>query len=134
MLTHFLLSSHISLSQVSPQGDYYRERVISFVSTLLGDEGPGSIISYLWQQNWATALSAGLGLETETYDLIYIDITLTDAGVRNASSVIGVVMKYVMILCKLDNSVMSSLWEDYVQLNTLNFDYAAKIDPATYTS
>ena len=133
-MTHFLSPSHISPSQVSPQGDYYREQAISFVNTLLGDEGHGSIISYLRQQNWATDLSAGLELETESYDLMYISITLTDAGVRNASSVIGVVMKYVMILRNLNNSVMSSLWEDYVQLSMLNFDYAAKIDPATYTS
>ena len=106
----------------------------SFVIGLLGDEEPGSIINYLRLQNWATDLYAGVELETESYDLVYVSIRLTDNGVRHASNVIRVVMQYVKILCNMDDNKMRSLWNDYIQVATLNFDFEGKTSPSGYAS
>ena len=108
--------------------------MIPFLNSLIGDEGRGSIINYLRQQHLATDLSAGLELQTESYSLMVIDITLTVGGVSQVSDVVGVVMQYMMLLRNLDNSTLRSLWEDYIQASTIKFNYAAKTSPSDYAS
>ena len=110
------------------------QHAIPFLNSLIGDEGPGSIIDYLRQNKLATDLSAGLELQTESYSLMVVEITLTVDGVRNVSDVMGVVMQYVTILRNLDNSTLHGLWDDYIQVSTIKFDYAAKTSPSDYVS
>ena len=110
------------------------EQVVPFISSLIGDEGPGSVIDYLRRQNWATDLSVGTELQTQTFDIIDVDITLTQSGIRHVSDVVGVVMQYASMLRNLDNDTLHKLWNDYVQVAIINFDYAAKTSPSDYAS
>src|SRR5690606_33658381 len=46
---------------------WYRHKLISFIAHLLGDEGPGSLLSYLKQQELVNQLSAGGGIDGSNY-------------------------------------------------------------------
>ena len=59
---------------------WYRHKLISFIAHLLGDEGPGSLLSYLKQQGLVNQLSAGGGIDGSNYKDFTIAFELTDAG------------------------------------------------------
>lgn len=46
--------------QVCSHLEKYREQVLPFLSHLIGNEGPGSILDHLQKQGWASSLIAGL--------------------------------------------------------------------------
>jgi insulysin len=61
---------------------WYRHKLISFIAHLLGDEGPGSLLSYLKQQDLVNQLSAGGGIDGSNYKDFTIAFELTHAGLN----------------------------------------------------
>ena len=48
----------------------YREQVLPFLSHLIGNEGPGSILDHLQKQGWASSLIAGLSYGYTSYSIL----------------------------------------------------------------
>ncbi|MGI2261511.1 insulinase family protein [Shewanella sp. GXUN23E] len=59
---------------------YYRSKPLTFISHLLGNESQGSLLHYFKEQGWATALSAGGGINGYNFKDYNISVQLTDAG------------------------------------------------------
>ncbi|HEX5792225.1 MAG TPA: insulinase family protein, partial [Rheinheimera sp.] len=59
---------------------WYKHKLISFIAHLLGDEGPGSLLSYLKQQDLVNQLSAGGGIDGSNYKDFTIAFELTHKG------------------------------------------------------
>ncbi|XP_078435815.1 insulinase (Peptidase family M16) family protein [Wolffia australiana] len=80
----------------------YLKKPDGYISHLMGHEGSGSLLSLLKAKGWATSLSAGVGDEgTNRSSIAYIFVTsihLTDSGLEDLYSVIGVIYQYIRLL------------------------------------
>ncbi|OOV85891.1 insulinase family protein [Oceanospirillum linum] len=77
---------------------YFRKKPTSYLASLIGHEGKGSLLSYLKAKGWATGLSAGSGLSTGEESLFSITINLTQAGFENSKDVVNAAFGYINLL------------------------------------
>lgn len=73
-------------------------------------------------------------VDTDTYTLMVVSVTLTDSGLRSISDIIGTVFQYVSVISSASSDTLKQKWDDYVSVKSLNFKYAPKYDPDTFTS
>eukprot|EP00941_MAST-03F_sp_MAST-3F-sp1_P004838 g4838.t1 len=101
-----------------------------YISSFLGHEGAGSLLSALKDAGWATAISAGPQLTPyEDYSLFAVEINLTELGFSHANDVMRSFFQY---LKKLE--VNKSLWNEDNMIRTLQFTYREPGDPADVVS
>lgn len=67
---------------------WYRHKLISFIAHLLGDEGHGSLLSYLKQQGLVNQLSAGGGIDGRNYKDFTVAFELTDSGLQQRDAIL----------------------------------------------
>ena len=77
---------------------WYRHKLISFIAHLLGDEGPGSLLSYLKQQELVNQLSAGGGIDGSNYKDFTIAFELTDAGLQQRDTILQALFSTLAML------------------------------------
>ena len=89
----------ISLSfAIPPLRPHYRAHPLALVSHLLGHEGRGSLLSALKGRGWAEGLSAGPGMGHPDFATFGITIRATEAGVAQATEVVGSVFAYLDLI------------------------------------
>lgn len=116
----------LTLNFAVPSGfDFWRSKPDSLLASLIGDEGPGSLLSLLKDKGYATALSAG------NYNLSFagefgINITLTDKGLAQVNDVIGLFFSYVARLKQ--RGLPRYYYDERRQLAQIAYDYR---DPMT---
>lgn len=76
----------------------YKEKPASYIASLIGHEGEGSLLSYLKAQGWATGLSAGSGISTKEEALFSIGINLTEPGVNAREEIINATFSYINLI------------------------------------
>ncbi|CAG9763189.1 unnamed protein product [Ceutorhynchus assimilis] len=80
----------------------YKSKSQHFLSHLLGDEGKGSLLSYLKKKLWVISSSSGnseSGIEHNSlYTLFTINLNLTAEGFKHLNQVIEVVFSYIKML------------------------------------
>lgn len=77
---------------------HFTKKPASYLASLIGHEGEGSLLSYLKAQGWATGLSAGSGISTGEESLFSISINLTETGFQNSDAVTNAVFGYISLL------------------------------------
>lgn len=87
----------ITFSLTDLRGDY-RSKPGRMFGYILGNEGKGSLLSYLKNKGWATSLSAGATSETDSYGSASVNIGLTFDGLQNYSGVIKSVLMYIALM------------------------------------
>lgn len=65
----------------------YQYKILSRISSLLGDEGEGSLLAFLKQQGWAEGLTAGQSLSGKHESLLTLQIQLTPLGLANVDRI-----------------------------------------------
>ena len=116
--------------QTPPLQYKYRNAVSQFLTKYLGHEGEGSILRNLKNECWATGLSAGTEIDTDSYTLLYVSIDITNDGLPHISEVIATVFQYIRLL---QGNLGLQEWKDFVRVNQLHFDYAERPIPGGYT-
>ena len=71
-------------------------------------------------------------MSTDTYSLLVIDISLTEQGLVNISEVISTVIQYAMLLQKVNKDEWKCQWNEFVDIQYVNFNYSSKISPDSY--
>ncbi len=66
----------------------YQQKPLSFISHLLGDEGPGSLLQILRQRGWITRLSAGGGISGYNFKNYDIEFGLTESGLAHYPQIV----------------------------------------------
>ena len=120
--------------QTPPLAPHYRQSVASFLSRYLGDEGSGSLLQYLRTQGWASGIIAGSEVDTESYTLLSVAVDLTEPGLPRVGEVIAAVFQYVRLLQSQTDSELAALWEDWVSVQRIIFDYQPKTEPSDYVT
>nr|CAI5844579.1 unnamed protein product [Callosobruchus analis] len=82
--------------------DKYKSKPHEYISHLMGDEGKGSLLSFLRNRVWAITTSIGNG-ESGTelnsiYSLYTVSIVLTEEGLKHLDEVIAAVFSYLHML------------------------------------
>ena len=76
----------------------YKSKPGRLIGYILGNEGKGSLLSYLKGKNWATTLSAGASSETDSYGDATVNIGLTETGLKNYKKVIKSTFMYINLM------------------------------------
>nr|WP_272880582.1 insulinase family protein [Candidatus Synchoanobacter obligatus] len=80
------------------QDKEYFSPAASYISSLIGDEGEGSILEALKREGWAQSLSAGYGKVSDHEGTINVEIELTEKGYHHIHEIISAVMSYVELI------------------------------------
>lgn len=106
---------------------YYRHKPEAILAYLIGHEGPGSILSFLKSKQWALALTAGSGINGSNFKDFNINISLSDLGEENISSIISIIFSYLALL-KL-TPLNEQYYREKKALAELSFAYQEKLSP-----
>lgn len=106
---------------------YYRHKPEAILAYLIGHEGPGSILSLLKSKQWALALTAGSGINGSNFKDFNINISLSDLGEENISSIISIIFSYLALL-KL-TPLNEQYYREKKALAELSFAYQEKLSP-----
>ena len=103
----------------------YKSKPLHYLSTIIGHEGKGSLISYLRRKVWALQLCAGNALDgfemNTTYSKFAISIILTQEGYENVDKVLVAVFSYLKMLKKSEPS--SRIFEEIKRVDKLDFEF-----------
>eukprot|EP00943_MAST-04B_sp_MAST-4B-sp1_P002723 g2723.t1 len=115
-----------------PLKDKYTKKASGYISHLLGDEGPGSILAALKNKGWANELMAGLVASTNSYAQMQVKIDLTKDGMEHVFNVVDMVYQYIhmMRLAKPQEWI----WQEMKDINEMNFRFKQKSEVDNYVS
>lgn len=77
---------------------WYRYKAVSFIAHLLGDEGPGSLLSGLKQRGLVNGLSAGGGIDGSNYKDFSLAFDLTANGLEGIMEILTACFGYFALL------------------------------------
>lgn len=121
--------------QLPPQMQHYQSKPESYLSSLIGDEGHGSILSYLKDEGWASELTAGAGGDNFSHSsnsmIFTVEIDLTDKGVSNWTQVARTVFQYLEMLRQYPRGGLPAyLHEERKQIAQMSFQFMQEKDPS----
>ncbi len=114
-----------------PLGDTQFHRPGAFISSLLGDEGPGSLLSLLKAQGWAESLSAGVN-ENELESMFSVNLTLTPEGVTQVTEIVDLVFQTLDLIEK--QGIEAWRYDEMAQLSDIAFQFQEAMNPMRYVS
>lgn len=107
----------------------YQVKPLDYISHLLGDEGEGSLLNYLKQQNWVTNLIAGSGIEGDDFKDFNVSFQLTQEGLDKREDILKALFSFLALI----KNGISEQWryEEKMQLFALAYQYedAPKLMP-----
>ena len=116
--------------QLASQLSGYRAKSSSYVSHLVGHEGPGSLLSLLKSLNYATGVSAGISSgnfdENSMFSIFLITVNLTSVGVANWLDVAQKVFEYLEMLRRA--GPVDWIEEEIRKMSQVCFDYLDEED------
>lgn len=120
--------------QLPSMEDNYRNAMSDFITRFLDQEGTGSVLSYLKQNELATWLSSGTELDTDSYSLVYVQIGLTDTGLEQVSEVVMAISCYIRLLRDSSGSEndFQELFHDFTSVHQTLYDYGERVGPKDY--
>ncbi len=96
----------------------------SYVSHIVGHEGPGSLLSYLKRKGWVNSLSAGGEAELSDFESFEVTASLTRSGLENVNQVIESIFSMVTMI--RDKSVPKYIYNEVLQLEELGWRFSSK--------
>ncbi|CAG9861964.1 unnamed protein product [Phyllotreta striolata] len=109
----------------------YRSKPMQYVSYLLGDEGKGSLLSYLKRRMWAISAQAGNEESDSEHNTMYalfsMSLTLTDEGLKHLHEVIEAVFSYISLIKKV--GPQRRLFDEIKLISNTSFRFATEDTP-----
>ncbi|KAL6075623.1 Protease 3 [Balamuthia mandrillaris] len=121
----------ISLTFPMPtQLPFFRQKPCSYLSHLIGHEGPGSILALLKAKGWSNGLIAGPDRTTADFTLFKISIDVTPKGLEEWEQVVDVIFQYIKLL--RTEGPKQHIFEESKKLAEIEFRFADKHHPIEY--
>ncbi|OUS34959.1 peptidase M16 ['Osedax' symbiont bacterium Rs2_46_30_T18] len=108
----------------------YKLKPLSFISSLVGYEGRGSLMAHLKQQGYANGLSAGGAHHSEVESSFQISISLTQKGYENLNQVTESVFAFIEQLKA--EGIKRNLYAEEQRLSAQAFQFLTRQAPAHY--
>ncbi|GGC56002.1 insulinase family protein [Marinobacter halophilus] len=112
---------------IPSQRDNYRTKPASYVASLLGHEGAGSLFDTLKKAGLVEALSAGLGMDTGDHATLDVRMSLTREGLEKQDDIIAMTFRYIdQIRAK---GVTQERFDEMKQLAVIDFRFRERSEP-----
>ncbi|MCL1065217.1 insulinase family protein [Shewanella olleyana] len=116
------LNISFALPSIEP---FYQRKPLTFISHLLGNESPGSLLSYLKEQGFANNLSAGGGVNGYNFKDYSISIQLTEKGLQQLDTIIECTFEYIQLI--RESGIESWRYDERSSLLTTAFKFQEQI-------
>lgn len=118
----------LSLSFPIPsQQQNYRNKPVSYITNLLGHEGPGSLFDRLKQAGLVESLSAGSGMDTGTEETVEISMSLTPEGLKNQDRILDLTFAWIDKV--REKGINERRFEEMKKLASIDFRFREKQAP-----
>jgi insulysin len=104
----------------------------TYVSHLIGHEGPRSLLSYLKSRGWANSLFCANTEELSDFEVFQVVVGLTIEGLAHVDDVIGSVYSYINML--RSRKVPNYVFEEVLQLEELQWRFLTNGSPRNYAT
>ncbi|WP_261857903.1 insulinase family protein [Photobacterium sanguinicancri] len=89
----------LTLSFTMPSVDaFYHKKPLSYIAHLLGNEGQGSLMSYLKKRGLINTLAAGGGVSGDNFREFTVGLNLTPKGLENIDEIVESVFQYIELI------------------------------------
>ncbi|UTV28426.1 insulinase family protein [Photobacterium atrarenae] len=89
----------LTLSFTMPSVDqYYRQKPLSYIAHLLGNEGSGSLMSVLKSRGLINTLAAGGGVSGSNFREFTVSLNLTPKGLKHIDEIVATVFQYIELI------------------------------------
>jgi insulysin len=105
---------------------YYRAKPTALISSVLGNEGPGSLLSLLKADDLATSIAVGEGDSTHDYASLQVTVGLTPAGLRRYPDVLAQVLGALRKL--REEGIPRHAFEEARAMSELAFRFREPVD------
>lgn len=120
----------------------YRRNPAGYLSSLLGDEGEGSILAHLkGELGLVEEISAGLQLDSAGFSLMGVDMTLSPTAMRGSKQeqeeVLQQCLQAVFAYCNMLRRLQAPpkwIWDESMQVSAAAFRYYVKGSPSDIAS
>lgn len=116
--------------EIPSQTPYLKYKPRQVLSSLIGDEGPGSLLSYLKDQGWVTSLSSGAGMKTHDHAIFEIGIGLTKSGVNHVNDIVEAFYAFLDLIKQDQNR--ERYYRELSKLAAVEFQFQEKTEPIWY--
>ena len=113
---------------VTPTRTLYRAKPAYYVGSLLGYEGPGSLLSTLKSRGWADGINAGTGINLDDAATFSIGMALTEKGLDHIDEIVSLVFAQIRNL--KTHGVNQWAFDEQRQLADLAFRFQDQADPS----
>ncbi|KAI0674093.1 LuxS/MPP-like metallohydrolase [Trametes maxima] len=118
--------------QLPDMRTHYQSKPGSFLSHLLGHEGPGSVCTYLKKKGWLLSLSAGSWGSSRGAQFFKVHGRLTVEGYAHYRDVVETVFDYLALL--RDSPLPAYHYDEVRTMAATNFHFKEKSHPHSYAS
>lgn len=113
--------------------DLFESQPGSYISHLIGHEGPGSIMSYVKAKGWAESLTSGAyNVCPGSPGLFNVEIRLTEDGLKNYKEIVKVLFQYISMLN--DGAPQQWIYEEIRDRYEIDFKFKQKTPASRFTS
>ena len=112
---------------IPPLKPHYRTRPMSYLSTMIGHEGPGSLHDVLSRRGWIDALYAGAHAADERNATFEISMVLTDAGEPHVAEIVD--LSYAWIALIRREGIAAWRYREHARRADLGFRFREQTTP-----
>ncbi|MGB0467833.1 MAG: insulinase family protein [Pontibacterium sp.] len=124
---------YLSLTFPLPEvRSHWRTKPLSYIGSLVGYEGAGSLLSALKTRGWATGLSASTGIDLPAESSFQVTISLTPEGLKHQQAITRLFFEYIALIKK--GGVQQALYLEESQLSQIQFRFQERSEPMQYVS
>ncbi len=105
----------------------WQKKPLYYISSLIGYEGKGSLLSLLKNKGWVTSLSASQGHNLSSEASFMVNIQLTEDGEKHYLEVAQALFQYVELMKQ--KGVLKSLYLEEKQLSNIGFRFQEQAEP-----
>ncbi|WP_166260360.1 insulinase family protein [Marinobacter salicampi] len=117
---------------IPSQQDHYRSKPASYVASLLGHEGPGSLYDVLRNEGLVESLSAGTGMDTGHQSTLELSMRLTEEGLAHQDRIISLAFDFIDKV--RDDGITRRRFVEMANLADIHFRFREQSSPIQLVS
>ncbi|KAH7111606.1 Metalloenzyme, LuxS/M16 peptidase-like protein [Dactylonectria macrodidyma] len=111
----------------------YGSQPSTYISHLIGHEGPGSVMSYIKAKGWANGLSAGADpVCPGTPGIFNVQVRLTEEGLKNYPEIVKIFFQYISLL--RETPPQEWIFQEQKKMADVDFKFKQKTPASCFTS
>lgn len=112
---------------IPSQETLYRSKPASYIASLLGHEGPGSLLDVLKRAGLVENLSAGIGIDTGENATLELSMSLTPEGLKQQDRILALVFDDIDIIRR--QGISKQRFDEMRKLARIDFRFREKGEP-----